>query len=111
MFAPITSRLSEPEVAELSLPLIQVCCTSLGPQGALNTTHKHARNPRPPSQLLGSPFYASSCCAYHFVDYKHVEKGKIEMACTVLHISLRLYAVLFTFFVDCFATSGYEIHP
>lgn len=33
------------------------------------------------------------------------------MACTVLHISLRLYAVLFTLFVDCFATSGYEINP
>lgn len=28
--------------------------------------------------------------AVHFVDYKHVEKEKIEMACTVLHISLRL---------------------
>lgn len=90
MFAPITSRLSEPEVAELSLTLIQVCCMSLGPQGALNTTHKHARSSHPPSQLLGSPFYASSCSAYHFVDYKHVEKEKIEMACTVLHISLRL---------------------
>jgi len=42
MFAPLTTWLSEPEVAELSLTLIQVCYMSLGPQGALNTTHKHA---------------------------------------------------------------------